>query len=160
MMERLSSWFVNLSVREKLLVSVAGLLVSGLIAVYGLYMPLTSSIQAKHQEYRAALERRVAVEEAVTDASNARTEAAPAATTGPLELGISQSASEAGFTLDRAEAAGNGRVAIAMAQARPSALLKWLAEQELQGIVAEKIDIKAGANGTVSIDATMARSMR
>ena len=34
---------------------------------------------------------------------------------------------------------------------------EWLAELELEGIIAEQIEVKAGSAGTVSVSATLAR---
>ncbi len=157
MTDKLANRFEALSLREKVLVGIAAVLTALLVAIYGIYFPLTTSIQEKRVVYREALERRVAVEAMVAQGSQKPSGAAVIATTGPLELVVNQRATEAGFTLEKVDAAGNGRVAIAMAQARPAALMKWLAELELEGIVAEQIDVKAGAAGTVSVNATLAR---
>jgi general secretion pathway protein M len=152
MIDKLVNWFEALSLREKVLVGVAAILSALLVAIYVVYFPLTSSIQEKRVEYREALERRVAVEAMATQSSGA-----VVATAGPLEQMVNQRATEAGFTLEKADPAGNGRVTIAMAQARPAALMKWLAELELEGIVADQIEVKAGSAGTVSVNATLAR---
>jgi general secretion pathway protein M len=157
MIEKLANWFEALSLREKVLVGVAAILSVLLVAIYGVYFPLTTSIQEKRVAYREALERRVAVEAMVAQPNQKPRAAAVTATSGPLEQVVNQRATEAGFALEKADAAGNGRVAIAMAQARPAALMKWLAELELEGVVAEQIEVKAGSAGTVSVSATLAR---
>lgn len=160
MIEKLVNWFEALSLRERVLVGVAAILSALLVAIYGVYFPLTTSIQEKRVAYREALERRVAVEAMVAQANQKQSGAAVVSTTGPLEQVVNQRATEAGFTLEKADAAGNGRVSIAMAQARPAALMKWLAELELEGIIAEQIEVKAGSAGTVSVSATLARGGR
>lgn len=157
MIDKLVNWFEALSLREKVLVGVAAILSALLVAIYVVYFPLTSSIQEKRVEYREALERRVAVEAMATQAIQKQSSGAVVATAGPLEQMVNQRATEAGFTLEKADPAGNGRVTIAMAQARPAALMKWLAELELEGIVADQIEVKAGSAGTVSVNATLAR---
>jgi general secretion pathway protein M len=96
----------------------------------------------------------------VAQANQKQSGVAIVSTTGPLEQVVNQRAVEAGFTLEKADAAGNGRVSIAMPQARPAALMKWLAELELEGIIAEQIEVKAGSAGTVSVSATLARGGR
>lgn len=157
MIDKLANWFEALSLREKVLVGVAAVLSALLVAIYGIYFPLTTSIQEKRVAYREALERRVTVEAMVAQANKKPSGAAVIATTGPLEQLVNQRATEAGFTLEKVDAAGNGRVTIAMAQARPAALMKWLAELEPEGIVAEQIEVKAGSAGIVSVNATLAR---
>lgn len=157
MNEKLANWFDGLSLREKVLVSVAAILAALLVAIYGIYLPLTNSIHEKRVEYREALERRVAIEATVVQANQKQAGSVVADMPGPLEQVVNQRATEAGFTLEKADAAGNGRLSISMAQARPAALMKWLAELETAGIVAEQIEVKAGSAGTVSVNATLAR---
>ena len=77
-----------------------------------------------------------------------------------LETLINQSAAEAGFTLEKVDASGSDRTVITITQARPSALLKWLAELELQGVITEQIDVKAGNAGTVAVNATLVKGGR
>ena len=157
MIEKLANWFDRLSLREKVLVSVAAILSALLVAIYGIYLPLTNSIHEKRVEYREALERRVAIEAMAAQANQKRTGSVVADISGPLEQVVNQRATEAGFALEKADAAGNGRVSISMAQARPAALMKWLTELEMAGIVTEQIEVKAGSAGTVSVNATLAR---
>jgi general secretion pathway protein M len=157
MSEKLSNWFDGLSLREKILVGVAATLSALLVAIYGVYFPLTNAIHEKRVDYREALERRVAIEAMVAQANQKQVESVVADKSGPLEQVVNQRATEAGFTLEKADAAGNGRVSISMAQARPAALMKWLAELETAGIVVEQIEVKAGSAGTVSVNATLAR---
>ena len=157
MSEKLSNWFDGLSLREKILVGVAATLSALLVAIYGVYFPLTNAIHEKRVDYREALERRVAIEAMVAQANQKQVESVVADKSGPLEQVVNQRATEAGFTLEKADAAGNGRVSISMAQARPAALMKWLAELETAGIVVEQIEEKAGSAATVSVNATLAR---
>ena len=158
MIDKLANWFGGFSLREKVLVSVAAILSALLVAIYGIYFPLTNAIHEKRVEYREALERRVAIEAMVAQANQKQAVSVIADMSGPLEQVVNQRATEAGFTLEKADAAGNGRVSISMAQARPAALMKWFAELELSGIVTEQIEVKAGNAGTVSVNATLARS--
>ncbi len=160
MIAKLSGWYLALSLREKILVGIAAALSAILVAIYGVYLPLVASIQDKRTEYRAALERRLAVEAMVASAADRPTKMPVPKVAGPIEQLVSQRAVEAGFSLEKAEAVGNGRVAIAMAQARPPALLKWLAELEQAGIVVEQIDIKAATGGSVTIAATLVGGVR
>jgi general secretion pathway protein M len=156
MIDHVSAWYVGLSLREKILVGVAAGMSAVLIAIYGLYLPLVSSIDEKRLEYRTALERRVGVEAMIASSEKKPASSSFAPIAGPIEQAISQRAVEAGFVLEKVEPTGNGRTSIAMAQARPSALLKWLAELEQQNIVVEAIEMKAANASTVSLSATLA----
>jgi general secretion pathway protein M len=60
----------------------------------------------------------------------------------PLDVVVSQSAGEAGFTLDRNDPQGNGRVSIAIGQARPVAFFGWLAQLETMGIDVETLNAR------------------
>jgi general secretion pathway protein M len=156
MIGKLSNWYLALSLREKILVGIAAALSFVLVAIYGLYLPLVGLIEAKRIEYRAALERRVAIEAMVASQTDRSAIVAAPKVSGPIEQLVSQRATEAGFAVEKAEAARDGRVVLAMAQARPPALLKWLAELEQAGIAVEQIDIKTGAIESVAVTATLA----
>jgi len=157
MMQQIIQWFTGLSLREKILVGIASMLLALVVAIYGIYFPLTSAILDKRIEYREALERRVAIEAMVAHAARKQPGAAATESGAAVETLINQSATEAGFTLEKLDAAGTEGAVITITQARPSALLKWLAELELRGLRTEQIDIKTGSAGTVTVNATLAR---
>ncbi|NJM50709.1 MAG: type II secretion system protein M [Sphingomonadales bacterium] len=154
MIASINTWYQALSQREKILIGVAALL-SALALVVLVSMGLLSAISAKQADYYAALERRAQIVNRVAamDAKAVnRTDQ-----NSSLQQLISQSAAEAGFALDRADAPHGNIVDIAMAKAKPSALMSWLNAWEAQGVVVQKIDIKAGNDGTVSMTASLAR---
>ena len=155
MMESLRSAFDGLSRREKILVSVAGALTTIVIIVFLIAMPLLDGINNKQKEYIAALERRAQLEVHIAAMQGAK--AVRYDSSSPLQTLISQSAAEAGFALDRVDAPSAGTVDIAMAQARPQALMAWLNDWEARGVSVQKIDIKAANNGTVSVTASLKR---
>ena len=160
MMQPIIHWFTALSLREKVLVGIATVLLALVVTIYGIYFPLTSAITVKRIEYREALERRVAIEAMVDNAVQKQPQAVAVISDTAVETVINQSAAEAGFTLEKVDAAGNDRAVITITQARPSALMKWLAELELQGVIIEQIDVKTGSAGTVSVNATLAKGGR
>lgn len=160
MIQPIILWFTGLSLREKMLVGIATVLLALIVTIYGIYFPLTSAITVKRIEYREALERRVAIEAMVENAVQNQPKAAAIISATAVETVINQSATEAGFTLEKVDAAGNDRAVITITQARPSALMKWLAELELQGVITEQIDLKTGSAGTVSVNATLVKGGR
>lgn len=159
MISALQIWFNALSLREKLMIAAAAALSAVIILIFLIGLPLLAAIETKQQEYVAALDRRARVEARIENLATA----APAADnnlSGSLQSVISQSAAEAGFALDRADPAAADGLEIAMAKARPKALMTWLNDWEARGIVAEQVDIKAGTDGTVSVTALLKRSGR
>ena len=66
---------------------------------------------------------------------------------------MSQSAAEAGFTLDRVGASGTGR-SVSIASAKTGALLSWLSQIEATGVAVQSISIVPGQTpGTVAVQA-------
>ncbi len=157
MMDSFKSWFMALSSREKIMVAVAGVLAAGVIGVYAITLPLLGAIQNKQQEYFTALDRKAAIISQVQSAMGAQKNIS-SLPDGSVQQIISQSATEAGFAMDRADAKGADRVEFVMAKAKPNALMAWLNDWEERGLVTERLDIKAGIDGTVSVTATLARS--
>lgn len=160
MKQQVIQWYSGLSSREKVLVGIAAALFALVFTIYGVYFPLTSAITEKRLAYREALERRVSIEAMVDNAAQNQPKAAAIISDTSLETLINQSAAEAGFTLEKVDASGSDRTVITITQARPSALLKWLAELELQGVITEQIDVKAGNAGTVAVNATLVKGGR
>lgn len=156
MMSALQHWFDGLSLREKIMIAVAALLTGIVAIIFLIALPLIGGIQAKQKIYLAALERRAQIEARIGNIAAA----APVSANfqGSLQSLISQSAAEAGFALDRADAPAPDSVNISMAQAKPKALMAWLNDWETQGIFAEQLDMKAGNDGTVSVTALLKRS--
>jgi general secretion pathway protein M len=156
MIGKVQNWFIALSSREKIMVVLAGILAAGVIGVYAITLPLLGAIQNKQLEYFTALDRKAAIISQVQSASGAPKNA-PSLPAGSVQQLISQSAIEAGFAMDRADAKGADRVEFVMAKAKPNALMTWLNDWEEQGLLVERLDIKAGIDGTVAVTGTLAR---
>ena len=155
MMTQVENWFAGLSLREKALISIAGALTAVIVTVFLIALPLMSAISSKQTEYRQALERRAQIEMRI-GAMQEKTSAPPDTSTS-LQAAISQSAAEAGFALDRADSPQANLVDIAMARAKPQALMQWLNGWEARGVSVQQIDMKAANDGTVSVTATWMR---
>lgn len=156
MIDSIKSWFVALSRREQFLVGFAGGLATIIFAVW-IAFALSKAIDTKQAEHFKAMEMRARIEAKALALSKAAKALPIAVQQGPLELAVSQSATEKGFTLDKTEARGADQVAIVIAQARPAALLGWLSELEGQSVVADEVSIKPGTNGTVAVTITLKR---
>ncbi len=157
MIARLQNWYLALSRREQILVGVAAGL-AAIVLAGGIAVALTNAVDVKRTAYFDALERRARIEARALALTNAA-KAPPVAiaVSGPLDLAISQSAAERGFTLDKSEASGNDRASVIIGQARPTALFGWISELEGQSVIVDEITMRPGTNGTVSVTVTFAR---
>lgn len=160
MIEAIKNWYKNMSLRERLMVAVAAGLSAVVVAIYGIYLPLTNAITDQRIAYREAFERRVSVEGMVADL---RANAGPAVITSEqeaLEPIIRGTVTEAGFSVDELTSQGENKVALYMAQAKPAALMKWIAETEMSGVLVETIEIKQAGGQTVSARIVLTRAGR
>lgn len=160
MIEAFKNWYNNMSLRERAMVAVAAGLSAVVVAIYGLYLPLTNAITDQRIAYREALERRVSVEAMVADL---RANASPTVAAGEqaaLEPIIRGTATEAGFSVDELTSQGQDKVALYMAQAKPAALMKWIAETEMSGVLVETIEIKQAGDQTVAARIVLTRAGR
>ena len=155
-MGKLVIWFTALSLREKIMVAVAAILAAAIIGVYAITLPLLNAVDGKRADYFTALDRRAAIVSMVTAASAGRPGAANLPAGDMREL-VSQSALDAGFALDRADAQGADAASFAMTKAKPAAFMVWLNDWEARGITVQALDMKAGTDGTVAVTATFAR---
>ncbi len=153
-MNAVRNWFSGLTMRERILVGIAAGFTLLLAAVYLVTLPLLGAISDQRIEYREALERRTAIEARVKTGAGKTTRKRSAMSSNALQSTIDISAGEAGFTLDRAEARQGGQVDVAIANARPTALMQWLVGLQSQGIAVSNVEIKPGANGSVGFTAT------
>ncbi len=155
----LHGWFLALSFREKMLVGIAGILATIVIGIYAVTLPLLNAIDSKRADYFIALERRAAISSQVDTALKSKSNAG-SLPIGPVQQLISQSAVDAGFVLDRADAQGSDKVEFAMSKAKPSAFMIWINDWEARGIIIENMNVKAGTDGTIAVTATLARQVR
>ncbi|HWW59559.1 MAG TPA: type II secretion system protein GspM [Sphingopyxis sp.] len=155
MTEKLQSWWVGLSLRERWLVGIAGVLTLGVI-LWGLGRPAVAAFIDLEDRHRAAIERegRVAAKVRLLAQRPAKSVAA-AVDAVAIDQYLTQSAGEIGLTLDRNEARGDGQATIAVATARAPVLVDWLASLEGQGFVVDQLTITPAADGTVGLTAEL-----
>lgn len=156
-MKELRLWWGGLSGRERRLLSVMLVLVSVVFLWLGVWRPVRWGLDEGWARYGSALDRNASVK-----AKLALLKALPPATASgvSIEQAVSQSAVEAGLTLDRSGSQGEGRMTVAVASARSGALLAWLSGLESRGINVETLNITPGGTpGTVAAQAVL-RSAR
>lgn len=155
MTERLQNWWTGLSLRERWLVGIAGVLALGVI-LWGLGRPAYAAFVDLETRHRAAIERegRVAAKVQLLAQRPAKSVATTVDAVA-IDQFLAQSASEIGLTLDRNEARGAGQATIAIATARATVLTDWLASLEGQGFVIDQLTITPAADGTVGLTAEL-----
>lgn len=160
MIETLKLWWQDRAPRERILLAIMGALAAGMILWLGVYRPVENGLREAALANLDAAERYGEVARKVTLLKEAGT-AAPATSSLPVEQIIGTSAGEAGFTLERVQAQGADRVDVAIASARSTALMTWIAGLGEQGVLVERAMLRpSGGAGTVSAQITFKRSGR
>ncbi|MET0248791.1 MAG: type II secretion system protein M [Sphingobium sp.] len=157
MMKSLVAYWEQRSTREQWMLGVMVALLVGVFLWLGVARPLAAAREDSREALRAATDRNASIRASVKALKvlPAAPSTGPAA---PLDQVISQSASEAGLTLERAQPQGDARMDIAIASVRPIALLSWIAALEGQGIRVETIRAQPGGSaGSVSVQALLVR---
>lgn len=155
MTDRLQNWWSGLSMRERWLVGVAGVLALGVI-LWGLGRPAVAAFVDLESQHRAAIEREGRVSSKVQLLAQRPSKSVAAAVDAvQIDQYLAQSAGEIGLTLDRNEARGAGQATIAIATARATVLTDWLASLEGQGFVIDQLTITPAADGTVGLTAEL-----
>lgn len=153
-MQGMKAWWTALSGRERRLVTLMLVLVGGVVLWLGIWRPVEAGIASGWARYGASVDANAAVRAKIA----ALKAAPPAVRRGAAAIGqsVAQSASEAGLTLDRSAAQGEGRLAITIGSARAGALLAWLTGLEARGVQVETISMTPGTTpGTVVVQAVL-----
>ena len=158
MMDAVKNWWNGLSMRERWLVGVAGVLAT-LVLVWALGRPAVAAFADLESRHSAAIERegRVAAKLQLLAQRPAKSLAA-AVDAVAIDQYLAQSAGEIGLTLDRNEARGQGQATIAIAAAKAPVLTDWLASLEGQGFVVDQLTITPAADGTVGMTAELRKA--
>lgn len=155
MTEKLQNWWIALSVRERWLVGIAGVLALGVIT-WGLGRPVYAAFTDLEAQHRAAIEREGRVAAKVQLLAQRPAKPLTAALDAvAIDQYLAQSAGEIGLTLDRNEARGDRQATIAIATAKAPILTDWLAALEAQGFVVDQLTITPAADGTVGMTAEL-----
>lgn len=157
MIANIRSWFTALRQREKILVTVAVALLAAVIAIYMITLPLLLAITSKQAEYLVALDRRASIEQRVDLIKKQGNAQAKTISKEPVQILVSQSAAEAGFTVDQITPRGDAVVEMFISKARSPALHKWLNDLEASDLVVEQLAVRSGTDGSVSFNATIRR---
>lgn len=153
MTEQILAWYRARTQREQYMVAGAGIAVLLAIA-YFLIVPLsdaTASAKARHADAVIALGETQARVDAVKTLQAER--AAPL--DAPLESVIRARANDAGFALSSVTPQGSDGVQIAIASARPGALVGWIAGLESSGLLVDRLTTTDNGDRTVSVQMSL-----
>ncbi|WP_353205525.1 type II secretion system protein GspM [Sphingomonas sp.] len=153
MTEQLLTWYRARTQREQYMVLGAGVAVL-LAFAYFLIVPLSdalASAKARHADAVIALGETQARVDAVKALQADR--AAPLE--APLESIIRARANDAGFALTTVTPQGGDSVQIAIASARPGALIGWIAGLESSGMLIDRLATTDNGDRTVSVQMTV-----
>ncbi|WP_373474747.1 type II secretion system protein GspM [Sphingorhabdus sp.] len=156
MIQALYNWFGDLSLRERWMVGVAAGLTLVILLVFAIIMPAISAIDRAELAHDEAVQRRGRIEATV---AAALTQQPPVAqgNSADIDLVVTQGAAEKGFDLIKTANASPGQMSFRIDQARAPALLSWLNELEMQGIIAQSLTLRGDPNGSVTVEAELLR---
>jgi|CXWL01.1.fsa_nt_gi general secretion pathway protein M len=159
MIEGIRLWWAAHSPRDRFVISILGLAVVMVIGWLGVWQPLVGAVDSMRESQAVAVERHAGIAARVDEylALQARGARPAASSATRLDLILSQSAAEQGFTLSHNNAVGDNQASIAIASATAPALFTWLGTLETQGILSSELSIRPNANGTVALTATLRR---
>jgi general secretion pathway protein M len=163
MTDAIRNWWSGLSLRERVLVGIAGGLSALLIGWFLIFTPMTRALAEQRLAHAAALDRNGAVAWRVAEIRRLQsqprtTPAAQAASGATVALALTQAAAEGGFTLARNDAEGNDAATIAIANAKAPTVIVWLDGLAAQGLAPADITLRPNADGTVALTARIRRA--
>ncbi|WP_395620121.1 type II secretion system protein GspM [Sphingorhabdus sp.] len=156
MIAAIGIWFAALTRREQWLLGTAGVLTALVVAIFGILMPILSTIDQARLDHEEAVQRRGRI---IASVDAAQQQTGPRSTaTADIDMLITQSAAEKGFDLVKSGNGAPGQISFRIDQARAPALLSWLTELEGQNVAVRAVTLRPGANSTVTVDAQLQMS--
>jgi len=156
-MGQLGAWYIGLTGRERMLVSIAGALTGVIVLVFGIVLPVGTALDDAALRHRFATERAGRIV-AQLDALKSAPRGMAAALAGPVEQVAGASAQEAGFVVQSNQRRGTDAAVLVIPTARPSAALAWIDSLPGQGLAVEQLTMTPAPDGSVSISITVRRS--
>ncbi len=153
MIDILKNWFVALSKREQVLVSILASLLLATFAFYGVYRPLSSGIEGAEERYQTAMERQARIESKTRALAKPR-QIDKRESSSSAESILSQSAGEEGFAVGRLDAQTGGRAIMVIDSAKTTALFGWLSKLEARGLAVEELQVSSAENSAVRAQIT------
>lgn len=153
-MIQLRDWYMARSLRERWLIAVMLGLLLPVFAWLGIYGPLMGALDEARDRHVEAVRRHGQVLASVAGLRQGVEVRSPGAATDLVML-VGESASRSGVSLTSNDPRGPDAVAIGVAAAPSTSVLRWLRELEGQGVMVRELAITPGADGTVSVTAQL-----
>ena len=155
-MTAVRDWFIGRTKREQQLILLMLAIALPVLGWLLVVRPLSGAYDQALDDHLAAIDRHgrvLALAEAAKSTPARRVEANKA----DLQLIVAQAATQAGITLQGANASGANAVDVTVAGGRATALGQWLAQFEAQGIAIQQMSMIPQPDGTVNMSARLAR---
>lgn len=146
----MTGWFTTRSLREKRLILAMLALLALTVVWFGIIRPLGDALASERQRHADAVVR-LGETAAQVEAIRAINRLRPAALTGAFADAVRARADAAGFAIASLDQDGPSRVRVAIAGARPAALVPWLARLEGAGILVDSATLTDKGDRTVSV---------
>lgn len=155
--EAARQWWLALSARERLMLSVMGVVLLAVVGGYGVVTPLMGLSKASRERVEVASTQLASLRALVA----LRPAGAAASSAGSAQSLVEAAASKAGAPIARRRQDANGRFTIWVSTIDARALLPWLAALERDGGVAVT-DFTASRqdNGAIEAEITFAKASR
>lgn len=156
MIARLSAWYLGLTGRERVLVSVAGGLAALVLLVYGIVLPVGNALDAAARRHGETVLRTGQLMETLDELAKPAPKAVSAG--APVDQLVATSAQGAGFVLQSNQPQGTDATQIAIPGAQATLVLAWLETLTQQGLSVEALTLTPAPDGSVSVSATLRRT--
>jgi general secretion pathway protein M len=157
MMQRMTAWYIGLTTRERILVSVAGALAALIVLIYGIVLPVGNALDKAAVRHREATERAGRIAAGI-DVLKRAPQGRAAVASGPVEQIAAGSAQEAGFVVQSNQKRGADMAVLVIPTARPSAVLAWLDGLAGQGLAVEQVTMTPAPDGSVAVNVTLRKA--
>lgn len=154
MIVNVKQWWSDRSDRERKMLAVMVAVIGLFLLWFAVWQPLTNGLRSAQSKYDRAVVDLATVKDKTTALKTLRARPVQPLSV-PVTSFVSQSASEAGFTLSRAEPSGTDGVAIAIVSAKSPALMAWLSTLEIRGIFVSEISIRPNSDRTIAAEAIL-----
>ncbi len=151
-------WWNGRSPREQILLGVMAALIALVLLIFAIILPIVDGLASARERLDRATIASGQVEARIAAIDAAKRAPLPPLG-GPLATVVGTAATDAGFTLDRANAQGDDRVTIAIPAAKSSALFGWLNDLRARGIFAETINVRRNPDSSLAVEATLRRQL-
>lgn len=158
MIASVRQWYGARAPRERLLILLMVALALPVLMWLLVIAPLDSAYESALDRHLEAVDRNGRIRSLAQTAETEPQAAAPVS--GDLALVVTDSAAQAGLTLDSNTPDGQNAVTVAISQAPPLAVTQWLSGFESRGLAVEDLRITPSGPGTVSVTARLTRGAR